>query len=385
MCRYFRLGKCTRGESCPFSHDLSHPDSFICPYFLEGFCKYGSRCQYDHRYPEVKQPSESLPSKWLKASKLDPSHSEGSSFSVNSTPWRPLSKRGPSKASDEVVSSWTAPKLSTSAFPFTVPETSAAERDTARKHDDQRPVCVYFQTGACQFGDNCRFRHVMSDDPEATAAVVATAEHATRTAINLRSLETTPASKQKHQVLASLNWSQACSKPANDMVQVAPLKQKSAWGNSLSVKNNPAAFPQTLSEAPSSQPHGWQVVDSNVDLLNPWERSQNPSTIPLRPAPVDTATATDQDVTKSYDEIDPGADMPDPSEMFCVEHTMTGFCSMLDTCPCLHGNQCPCCGFFCMHPTDTDMRTEHETACYAMYEEAERLQVMQTVCLLLFQ
>lgn len=374
MCRYFRLGKCTRGESCPFSHDLSHPDSFICPYFLEGFCKYGTRCQYDHKYPEVSQPSEPITSKWPRASRIDPSHSEASALSVESAPWRP-SGAFSNRPADEVISSRRPLKLSTSAAPFTADHKLST---TARNENDKRPVCVYFQTGACQFGEKCRFKHVISDDPESTAAVVAAAEHATRTAINLKNLEMLPACKQKPHVLASLNWSHACSKPATDMVQVAPVKHKSAWGNSLLVNKNPAGFPQTLPEASSpQQPHGWKIVDSNVDLLDPWERSQNPSTIPLRPPPEDSDAA--QDALTFEAEEDAAEMIPDPSEMLCTEHTLTGYCSVADTCLCMHGKQCSCCGYFCLHPTDLDAQAAHETACYAMHEEAQRLEIMQTV------
>jgi hypothetical protein len=379
MCRYFRLGKCTRGESCPYSHDLSHPDSFICPYFLEGFCKYGSRCQYDHKYPEVGHLVEQPVQSSCQAVKPEPCRSEV--FSVDSQPWRQAGSNKVGKPSVDVLVLSTrraVGNLSSAAAPFSASKASDSQnwRRSASVDDNSRPLCVYFQTGACQFGDKCRFKHITADQSHETAAAIATAQHATRTAAHLRNLETMPPSEERVQALSSRN------QPASGMVQVAPVKKKSAWSNSLLADRNSAGLPQTLPEPSRPQSDGWRVVDSNVDLLDPWERSQNPSTIPHRAIVEDSNTAT-EDFAAGYDELEAGQDEPDPSEMLCTEYTWTGQCSVQDTCQCIHGDACPCCGYFCLHPTDEDMRRAHETACFAMYEEAERLQAMQTVCVLL--
>ena len=385
MCRYFRQGKCTKGESCEFSHDLSHPDSFICPYFLLGFCKYGSRCQYDHKYPQVSQPCEPPPGKWPLSTRVGSTHSEVSSLSVESAPWRPSAARS-SKLPHEGFSNDRShdSKLSKAAGPafFSQREASAAHSSPAvvSSEPDLRPICVYFQTGECQFGERCRFKHVLADNTPATSAAVATAEHAIRIAANLRNLETLPASKHRPQVLTSLNWSLACSKPASDMVKVAPVMQKSAWGNGLLVNSNPDEFPQTLPEPASQQPHGWRVLDDNVDSLDPWERSQHPSTIPLRPPAAEADAPGDltfSDGGECMPELE--EDMPDPSEMLCSEHAMTGCCPVRDTCPCIHGDLCPSCGYHCLHPTDEEMRRAHETTCRTYFEEYQRLEIMHTV------
>lgn len=381
MCRYFRQGKCTRGDTCPFSHDLGHPDSFICPYFLEGCCKYGSRCQYDHKYPEVSQASEQGTSKWLQSSRLEHTHSEASTLSAYSSPWRP-SATGTIKHPEDVLSSHRSHKLSTSAAPFTQGRASAGHMSRAafRVQDDKRPICVYFQTGACQFGDKCRFRHAMSEDTQATEAAVKTAVHATRIANSLRSICSAPVRKHRPEVLTSLNWSLACSKPITDAVQVAPLRQKSAWDNGLLVHRNPHGFPQTLPESSCQQPQGWKIVDSNVDSMDPWERSLHPSTISLRPPPVDRDADAARDLTSPYEGDAMATEViADHSELLCSEHAMTGMCPVRDTCLCLHGDICPSCGYHVLHPTDEDMRTAHQTACSAHMMEAERMQVMQAV------
>lgn len=44
MCRFHVLGTCKNGASCPFSHDNTRADSFICPYFAKGHCAYGDKC-----------------------------------------------------------------------------------------------------------------------------------------------------------------------------------------------------------------------------------------------------------------------------------------------------------------------------------------------------
>lgn len=381
MCRYFRLGKCTRGDSCPFSHDLAHPDSFICPYFLEGYCKYGSRCQYDHKQPEVVVQSQ-----W-KSAKQERSTSEASTLSADTEPWRP-SAASTRKVDDALSSSARSWKPSTHAAPFKASNSTNWRSgqqhcsSTAPAQDDKRPVCVYYQTGACSFGDKCRFKHAALRDPSSIAEEVAVAEHATRTLVNLRSLETLPASKQKPQVLASLNWSQACSKPVSDThtVQVAPVKRTSAWGNSLLVNRNPNGFPQSLAESSSTAPNGWQVLDSNVDELDPWERSQNPSAIPRRPSN-DGLNSTAQDLA----EEEAAAAQEDPSKSICPEYAMYGFCSNMEECPMLHGDECQFCGYYHLHPTDTELRELDQAACFAMYEEARRLEEMQKVHLLLLQ
>eukprot|EP00051_Salpingoeca_urceolata_P031979 m.13749 g.13749 ORF g.13749 m.13749 type:complete len:421 (-) comp4649_c0_seq1:488-1750(-) len=51
-CKFHRQGACTKGSSCPFSHDKSVKADNVCKFFLSGTCSYGSRCRYDHVRPK---------------------------------------------------------------------------------------------------------------------------------------------------------------------------------------------------------------------------------------------------------------------------------------------------------------------------------------------
>lgn len=67
-CRYFLAGTCSRGSSCPFSHDAaegigqgsgsSQPttgERKVCKFFLRGgefHCSFGDRCKYLHIRPD---------------------------------------------------------------------------------------------------------------------------------------------------------------------------------------------------------------------------------------------------------------------------------------------------------------------------------------------
>jgi hypothetical protein len=46
VCKFFRSGKCLRGPSCPYSHDLKRvPCKF---HHLWGGCAAGAGCKYSH-------------------------------------------------------------------------------------------------------------------------------------------------------------------------------------------------------------------------------------------------------------------------------------------------------------------------------------------------
>eukprot|EP00033_Pygsuia_biforma_P005136 GCRY01005640.1.p1 GENE.GCRY01005640.1~~GCRY01005640.1.p1 ORF type:complete len:447 (-),score=57.51 GCRY01005640.1:231-1571(-) len=51
MCQFFAVGKCRKGENCPFLHDEKQKVKFsdiICKYFMEGNCLKGDECMYSH-------------------------------------------------------------------------------------------------------------------------------------------------------------------------------------------------------------------------------------------------------------------------------------------------------------------------------------------------
>ncbi|KAJ6456936.1 hypothetical protein C8R45DRAFT_773248, partial [Mycena sanguinolenta] len=52
-CKFFKVGQCTAGSSCPFSHSLVEPDGQkdVCAWFANGHCKFGHRCALAHVLP----------------------------------------------------------------------------------------------------------------------------------------------------------------------------------------------------------------------------------------------------------------------------------------------------------------------------------------------
>merc|ERR1712070_1289224 len=68
QCKYFLHGACTKGENCPFSHELAtSKPNMVCRYFQAGHCAYGDKCRYDHikaapNPAEAPKPSPSKPS-----------------------------------------------------------------------------------------------------------------------------------------------------------------------------------------------------------------------------------------------------------------------------------------------------------------------------------
>ncbi|KAJ2920078.1 hypothetical protein MD484_g300, partial [Candolleomyces efflorescens] len=51
-CKFFKVGGCTAGPSCPFSHTLSEPgQKEHCAWFVKGNCKFGHKCALAHVLP----------------------------------------------------------------------------------------------------------------------------------------------------------------------------------------------------------------------------------------------------------------------------------------------------------------------------------------------
>ena len=52
ICKYFILGKCIKGENCPYLHSqVEKPQEMIqteCPMYSVGFCKNGPVCLFKH-------------------------------------------------------------------------------------------------------------------------------------------------------------------------------------------------------------------------------------------------------------------------------------------------------------------------------------------------
>ncbi|KAG5642689.1 hypothetical protein DXG03_002317 [Asterophora parasitica] len=52
-CKFFKVGGCTAGSSCPFSHTLAEPggQKETCAWFVKGNCKFGHKCALAHILP----------------------------------------------------------------------------------------------------------------------------------------------------------------------------------------------------------------------------------------------------------------------------------------------------------------------------------------------
>ncbi|KAL1741059.1 hypothetical protein HDZ31DRAFT_67297 [Schizophyllum fasciatum] len=52
-CKFFRVGGCTAGSSCPFSHSSAEPGApkDTCAWFIKGNCKFGHKCALAHVLP----------------------------------------------------------------------------------------------------------------------------------------------------------------------------------------------------------------------------------------------------------------------------------------------------------------------------------------------
>jgi len=55
VCAFFRQGRCTRGDLCPFRH-LRGDRSIVCKHWLRGLCKKGDSCEFLHEYDMTKMP-----------------------------------------------------------------------------------------------------------------------------------------------------------------------------------------------------------------------------------------------------------------------------------------------------------------------------------------
>lgn len=52
-CKFFKVGGCTAGASCPFSHSVHEPgqQKEVCTWFVKGNCKFGHKCALAHILP----------------------------------------------------------------------------------------------------------------------------------------------------------------------------------------------------------------------------------------------------------------------------------------------------------------------------------------------
>ena len=73
MCKYFMMGKCTKGENCKYLHNEQEKEKRInvpkleCPMYNIGYCKSGNMCNYIHKKCETlpENMSENILPIWI--------------------------------------------------------------------------------------------------------------------------------------------------------------------------------------------------------------------------------------------------------------------------------------------------------------------------------
>ncbi|KAH8073800.1 hypothetical protein BXZ70DRAFT_746177 [Cristinia sonorae] len=121
-CKFFRVGSCTAGPSCPFSHTILEPgqQKETCSWFIKGNCKFGHKCALAHILPGQ---SMSMDRKNKKAAQVAANQSGTRENSKSSRSQKNASQaQGPANR-NTLLSGLTAPtrNLSSSRSPIPMP------------------------------------------------------------------------------------------------------------------------------------------------------------------------------------------------------------------------------------------------------------------------
>ncbi|KAH9911149.1 uncharacterized protein BXZ73DRAFT_108225 [Epithele typhae] len=114
-CKFFKVGSCTAGSSCPFSHNILEPGQHkeVCAWFVKGNCKFAHKCALAHILPGQ---SMSMDRKNKKAAQLaaspGPKDSKSRAHKPAHHPAPPASQSRPS-----LLSGSTAPTRSATISP----------------------------------------------------------------------------------------------------------------------------------------------------------------------------------------------------------------------------------------------------------------------------
>ncbi|CAI4053429.1 hypothetical protein SKDZ_16G2150 [Saccharomyces kudriavzevii ZP591] len=91
-CKFFKMGNCQAGPSCPFSHSpdiISSANNLPCKYFARGNCKFGNKCVNAHVLPNGLKMNSKEPIEITPPHNNYFSHARSASFSTYMSP--PLS------------------------------------------------------------------------------------------------------------------------------------------------------------------------------------------------------------------------------------------------------------------------------------------------------
>eukprot|EP01087_Luapelamoeba_hula_P016420 TRINITY_DN5051_c0_g1_i1.p1 TRINITY_DN5051_c0_g1~~TRINITY_DN5051_c0_g1_i1.p1 ORF type:complete len:594 (-),score=64.42 TRINITY_DN5051_c0_g1_i1:11-1792(-) len=144
LCRDFKKGTCTRGDSCRYSHDTDSTSlAEVCRDFLHGVCDRGDQCKYLHRTQS------------------------GPPSSMSDTQRRATPERSMQLATVPIAHGSVAhgaahfmvpPSYSPGLLPYPVSEPQSLRRD----HKYSADVCRDFLNGTCNRA-NCKFSHTRVD------------------------------------------------------------------------------------------------------------------------------------------------------------------------------------------------------------------------------
>ncbi|KAJ2932619.1 hypothetical protein H1R20_g4469, partial [Candolleomyces eurysporus] len=196
QCYDFSKGHCRRADTCKFSHDLSSRDgggyasgsgsdafsrkSQPCYMHLQGKCYRADSCRYSHDLvPEaanrddatatdggwVETPAYPAESAWTNGGdgEGDGKDNADGATNENGDGWGTTGKSWPDDEVEVEVPEPVDNDDSWSEKPNVHPETLEGTDGGEPQKKVQKP-CRMFGQGACEFGDRCRFLHILPED-----------------------------------------------------------------------------------------------------------------------------------------------------------------------------------------------------------------------------
>ncbi|KAM6503884.1 hypothetical protein JOM56_000827 [Amanita muscaria] len=93
-CKFFKVGACTAGSSCPFSHNVPEPGhKEACAWFVKGNCKFGHKCALAHVLPGQSMAMDRKNKKAAQAAAATEKGAIGSKEGFKDVPGRSIPRR----------------------------------------------------------------------------------------------------------------------------------------------------------------------------------------------------------------------------------------------------------------------------------------------------
>lgn len=192
-------------------------------------------------------------------------------------------------------------------------------------------ICTFYQKGMCSYGSRCRYDHVKVSQPQALVS---------------------PPSR-------------AIPREVSRPPQILPVTSLSGPSNAISgaLLNFSSSSRPFL---PPDKSRGSNGSESNTFISNGSESN---------------AFISDDSESKAFvsdaDELVPAS--VDPAEQPICSFAAAGNCPYGDGCPHLHGDLCPTCGKWCLHPFRPDEREEHIKLCQKNKNRLDALKASQDI------